>query len=76
VDENKRPGNEQEIKKGKVLVHVTLRVRPEGVAGFRRPVCSITIVASTPYIIFNAHFWHILQTTQRHQILWNLLVEL
>ena len=40
MDENKRHGNEQRIKKGKVVLHVTSRVRPEGVAGAGRPVCS------------------------------------
>jgi hypothetical protein len=34
-DENKRHGNEQGIKKRKVVVHVTTRVRPEGVTGIR-----------------------------------------
>ena len=42
MDKNKRHGNEQGIKEDKVVVHVTSRVRPEGVADVERPVCNIT----------------------------------
>jgi hypothetical protein len=41
-DENKRHGNEQGIKKDKLVVHITPRVHPKGVAGVGRHVCSIT----------------------------------